>query len=135
MSEILRTNRDLYVFVTRIADELGASVLSLEEYLRSLVALTEPYRVLEVLPLPLFANLLKGAFQEQGSPLSPTREQCGTSLPERFAVGYADWKTTIQGQILDLAKMREAGILDNEMRSKRTWDRNRQEIWVLLRTF
>jgi hypothetical protein len=103
----LQTNRDLYLFVSKLG---VTNKKSLEEYLRTLWSLAQRYRDRGELKLHEFAALLEQSFVQ-----SPPVDAPAPSESETLA-GFAEWERAILAQIRDLREMAAAGTLEDQMR-------------------
>jgi hypothetical protein len=110
----LHTNRDLYLFVTRLRDVPAYEGCALEDYLRTLWRLGSQHASITELPLSRFAALLESAFRGPSPAFDPAwREIVEPDAP--ISSGYAGWERTILHQIVDLRDMDEAGTLRNKL--------------------
>ncbi len=106
----LKTNADLYRYVTELCDEAQGDLGSLEEYLMALLVQARMDRSRESLSIARFAELLGDAVVETVPSFNPawrTRARSGASL-----TGFDAWEATLLGQIVDLREMEEAGMFD-----------------------
>jgi hypothetical protein len=117
----LRTNRDLYLFITKLWPKDAPVERSLEDYLRTLWQLGAAQREHEAVPLPAFAGMLEAALHEPPPPFDPSWASpvvagvdAGTDADE--LAGFARWDATIREQIVDLHEMEQAGTFANEQR-------------------
>lgn len=108
----LRTNRDLYTFVSELARAQEHHPRSLECYLGAIRAIAQAGAFGEALPLPRFAALLVEAFDH---PVAPEEQSPAAPAPGE-ASGRAAWEARIAAQIADLRGMAAAGTLADEMR-------------------
>jgi hypothetical protein len=105
----LRTNRDLYSFVTGLR-ETADGERSLEDYLKTLWRLGSAHRHLDRLSLHSLAGLLEAAFHEETVPFDAAWMQIDRG--ERLE-GYAGWERTILLQVVDLHEMERVGTLSD----------------------
>jgi hypothetical protein len=112
---ILRTNRDLYLAITQLAEGHKSNRRSLEEYLRALLHLASFYAGTEALSLAEFYCILADAFTRP-APLFEEQWREEYDKLDTEKPGYVGWRATIIRQIVDLREMDEASILANEHR-------------------
>jgi hypothetical protein len=123
--EKLHTNRDLYLFIAGLdqdihqtgeageADERCERQRSLEDYLKMLWHLGNAHRRCEALSLATFAGLLEAALHQAPPPFDP---RWSDGYQQGGRSGHARWERTILDQIVDLHEMQDAGTLANELR-------------------
>jgi hypothetical protein len=112
----MQTNRDLYLFVSRLLVEFRDAERTLEEYLRALHALGVRHADQASVPLDAFASMLRDAFTSEPSPVDPAWEKADLCF-DRSSPGFMGWERTLASQILDLRSMARDGTLDEEFRS------------------
>jgi hypothetical protein len=125
----MRTNRDLYRFVSELLVEFADSRRGLEEYLRALHALGSRQSAESGIRLDAFASMLSGAFTAAPSPFDPTWEQADLRF-DGVDPGYDGWERMLVSQIVDLRSMALDGTLANDLRyfgveAKRPFDATR----------
>jgi hypothetical protein len=108
-SPALRTNRDLYRFVTSLHSSNTSSERSLEDYLRTLWRLGSAHRELAALPLDELAGILEAALREPPPAFDPCWPASYTDDTDELA-GFERWEATIRAQIVDLHEMDQAGL-------------------------
>lgn len=105
----MKTNRELYKAIeTLIKEKENSPVISLEEYLISLLGRGLEKKRESELSLNEFFSLLSDSF-------SPWRKEI--ELVNKFnedEPGFSGWQATLRRQIKDLKEMKRNGILHNE---------------------
>ena len=97
----IRTNRDLYVAITKLAERHLCSSLTLEEYLRSLLLAANRYADRDSLTLEQFYELLSESFVSPPQEFDETWRLEYDELPVRNS-GFCGWRATLLRQIVDL---------------------------------
>jgi hypothetical protein len=94
------TNRELYLRVLAVGDELRTSGRTLSEYLRALLTCGQPLRERTSLSAEEFARVLESAVRETPPPLDPDLR--GRDLAIGEPTGFARWEATLLSQVADL---------------------------------
>lgn len=110
---LLRTNRDLYLFLAALTERCGDRTL--EDYLKALWRLAQPDQHQTALTLPRFAALLEQALTAEPPPFDPAWAQAYLQTPTAEA-GHPRWQQIILRQIVDLHEMAQTGDLADEQR-------------------
>lgn len=111
----LQTNRDLYLAIGQLRSEHKDNSRSLEEYLRTLLGLSEAYARAETLSVDALWSMLKGALTAEVAPFDQAwRDQYDMRGEE--GDDYRGWRAALIRQIVDLHEMAEEGMLTNEDR-------------------
>jgi hypothetical protein len=111
----LRTNRDLYLSIEKLAEEYKSCDRSLDEYLRALLEEANRFAACESLSLNDFYELLRAAF-------TAPPHQFEEDWRERYdrsgsrSSDFGRWQATLIRQIVDLREMEENGTLSDEDR-------------------
>jgi hypothetical protein len=111
----VRTNRDLYLFVSRLLVDFADNRRGLEEYLRALHALGGEHAETAGVSLDTFASMLSGGFTATPSPVEPAWKTTDLRVDDDDP-GYVGWERTLASQILDLQAMALDGTLKNDLR-------------------
>ena len=115
MSNSLQTNRDLYLAIEQLQEQHAESARSLEQYLLTILRLTEPLAERHHLTLAEFYDILSGAFTQDPMPFDEAWRDTYDQLVDE-SEDYRGWKATVIRQIVDLREMDECGTLKDEMR-------------------
>jgi hypothetical protein len=114
-SDQLRSNRDLYLFMTGLAQRPEAQTRGLEEYLRSLWRIASRLQSEAQLSLSSFAHLLETALSAEAPAFDRGwRARADETIDNSSE--YRAWEQTIFSQIVDLRDMADAGMLANDLR-------------------
>lgn len=115
----IKTNRDLYLFVTELIGQPGVAARPLSDFLRNLRELSSRLGDRPALSAAEFAQLLQGA--AEGEIAEPPAH--GGASAE-----FKSWLTRIDQQIEDMEAMERDGTMQNELRylgfsapSRRYW--------------
>jgi hypothetical protein len=111
----MRTNRDLYRFVSVLVTEFADTRRTLEEYLRALHALGARHAAATTVTLDDFALMLRDAFSAEPSSVDPAWDKADLRFDDD-SPGYAGWERTLASQILDLRLMAHDGTLEKDLR-------------------
>lgn len=111
----LRTNRDLYLSIEKLAKEHTPCERSLEEYLRALLLQADRFSDFEELSLKDFYDLVSKSFTSRPREFDEDWRNQYDQLPHESS-GFTGWRATLIRQIVDLCEMGENGTLANEYR-------------------
>jgi hypothetical protein len=111
----MRTNRDLYHFVSEVLVAFADYRRSLEEYLRALLALGSPHSEEMGIRLEAFASMLTDGFTAEPSSVDPGWDHADLRF-DGADPGYIGWERVLVSQILDLRAMALDDTLANELR-------------------
>jgi len=103
----MKTNRELYSFVSALAKRLSESTLTLESYLENMRRLARAYGQPMALSLSEFACLLEASCE------TSARE---AHVPSTQVEDYQAWDGRIARQLEDLRELRQAGSLEDKYR-------------------
>lgn len=106
MAEI-KTNRDLYCFVTALVKRQADGSVTLQAYLENLGQLGRQWCERSAILPSEFAQLLEALFAPTPTGIESTRNPTG---------GYLIWEQRIAEQVRDLSEMKAAGTLENQYR-------------------
>lgn len=97
------TNRDLYLRVLWLGEEMKTSGRTLSEYLRGLWLVSRPLAHQPLLDPDVVAAMLTAAAGVEPPPLDPAWRTADLSDPTPVAGGYPDFERVIKAQVADLA--------------------------------
>lgn len=111
----IKTNRDLYLHIVRLAKVYSDSDRSLEQYLLVLWAGVSRHSGESWLDVSVFCHLLGEAFEAR-IPYAEEEEQLVRAASVGAEAGYYTVADTLMKQVADLRAMQQAGTLDDEYR-------------------
>lgn len=111
----IKTNRDLYLVIAQLIEREKKTARTLEEYLRALLELADPYRAEAALPVAQFFTLLDEAFTAEVAVFNP---EWRSLYPDTYDEdeGFEAWQATLIRQVVDLREMAEQGMLEDPYR-------------------
>lgn len=100
---VVVTNRDLYLRILWLGEEMKTSGRTLSEYLRALWLVSRPLANRAQLEPDTVAAMLTAAVEAPPPPMNPAWRTADLSDADSRATGYADFERIIMAQVADLA--------------------------------
>jgi hypothetical protein len=111
----LKTNRDLYLAIEKIADTYESCNRSLEQYLLALLLATHKFSDNRLLTIQEFYNLIISSFTSEPSGFDEGWRNMYDRMPCKLD-NFIGWQATLSRQIVDLREMDENGTLSLDYR-------------------
>ncbi len=111
----MKTNRDLYLALTELAEERAATQRGLEPYLRAVLTLLEPFGSQSSIELGDFLVLIRSAFNAVPTPYSP-EWPCEYDSLLSGDTTFSDVRALLRRQVVDLRELAASGALESKYR-------------------